>query len=142
MLPPTVPHHLVSRPWRCVASHARTAANPYGRISWWYRAMAETGSSPVAQQAAEEVGIAASTIARAPADGWHAVNSRPKRSSAFEDVPDDQRSAHEAGADRDPLGDRLDPALGLRSEPRMLWCDSSEPDGEPDRRRHNDYHQD
>ena len=61
--------------------------------------------------------------------------------SATEDMPDDHRSAQEAGADRDPLGGGLNLALSLWSEARVLWNDCSEPDGEPDRRRHNDYHQ-
>jgi 2-polyprenyl-6-methoxyphenol hydroxylase-like FAD-dependent oxidoreductase len=65
-----------------------------------------------------------------------------KRGSASEDVPNDQHSADEAGADRNPLGGRLDLALGFRSESRMLWGDGSQPDREPDRRRYNDYHQD
>jgi hypothetical protein len=37
---------------------------------------------------------------------------------------------------------RITAELLSPSDPRVLWRDSSESEGEPDRRRHNDYHQD
>jgi hypothetical protein len=53
-------------------------------------------------------------------------------------MPDDHRSAQEAGADGDPLGGGLDPASGLWCKPRVIWGDSSQRDREPGGRRHND----